>query len=197
MIWSKPIRNPHFNKDKFRELVLYIAETTESDSSFGAIKMAKALWLSDFRAFRDLGEPITAATYQKIELGPAPRQYPPVIRELERDGEASVVAEKHYGNELKKVYAKRRAKREVFSTQELAIVDEVIAMLGNVTGRAVSNWSHEWIWWKSVEFNEEIPYGVVLFPAQPVQLTESDYDFGKRVAAKIDAGEYSCNTASR
>ena len=63
-----------FDGSKFRELVLYIAEQSEGDPRFGAVKLNKILYYSDFEAFRVLGESITGATYRKLSEGPAPLQ---------------------------------------------------------------------------------------------------------------------------
>ena len=67
---------PTFNPDKFRGLILYAAHRARQyeDPFFGAVKLNKTLFFSDFFGFRQLGRSITGATYQKLSEGPAPRQ---------------------------------------------------------------------------------------------------------------------------
>ena len=54
-----------FNEGKFKELVLYIASRCERDPTFGAVKLNKELFFSDFWAYAEFGEPITGAEYIK------------------------------------------------------------------------------------------------------------------------------------
>lgn len=62
------------NKEKFRELILYVANMSRNDPDFGAVKLNKILYYADFRAYRELGRPISGAAYRKLSEGPAPRQ---------------------------------------------------------------------------------------------------------------------------
>ena len=55
-----------FNEQKFKELVIYIAGRCESDPYFGAVKLNKLLFFSDFFAYAKLGNPITGAEYMKL-----------------------------------------------------------------------------------------------------------------------------------
>ena len=57
---------------KMQELVLYISWMCESDPTFGAAKLNKILFLSDFRAYVHLGRSITGQEYRALEQGPAP-----------------------------------------------------------------------------------------------------------------------------
>jgi hypothetical protein len=74
------------NPKKLKELILYISQKCASDPNFGAIKLNKILYFSDFASFAHYGEPITGAEYQKLEQGPAPRRMVPVRNEMQRSG---------------------------------------------------------------------------------------------------------------
>ena len=63
-----------FNADKFKELIVYIAERCQDDPTFGAVKLNKILYYADFAAYRIEGQPITGATYRKLSEGPAPKE---------------------------------------------------------------------------------------------------------------------------
>lgn len=75
-----------FNEAKFRALIVYVAEQSRDDPFFGATKLNKILYYSDFRAYRELGHSITGADYQKLDEGPAPRQLLPIRRALIAEG---------------------------------------------------------------------------------------------------------------
>ena len=69
--------------EKFKELVLYIARKSECDPRFGATKLNKLLFFSDFLAFKRLGSPITGQTYFKLDHGPAPRRMLPLKERMQ------------------------------------------------------------------------------------------------------------------
>lgn len=51
--------------DKLEELMLYIAQQSKDDPDFDDDKMKAILFLSDFRAYAELGQSITDSTYIK------------------------------------------------------------------------------------------------------------------------------------
>ena len=53
-----------WNNAKLCELIIYIAEHSKDDTSFGAVKLNKLLYYSDFSAYRQLRNSITDAEYQ-------------------------------------------------------------------------------------------------------------------------------------
>src|SRR4051794_5527864 len=79
---------------KLKELILYIAARMEEDdhAGQGRIKLAKLLWLSDFEAYRRIGNSITGARYVADELGPAPVDELLAVRDLEGSGDLSIEA---------------------------------------------------------------------------------------------------------
>lgn len=46
-----------FKREKFKELVLYLVEKSETDSSFGVSKLGRLLYYCDFAAYVELGHP--------------------------------------------------------------------------------------------------------------------------------------------
>src|SRR5262245_25543654 len=81
---------PHFEKEKFRELILYIASQCEKDKSWNATKLNKILFYSDFIAFRTMGGAITGAEYFALEKGPAPKPLMPVREEMIEAGDLAI-----------------------------------------------------------------------------------------------------------
>jgi hypothetical protein len=61
------------DRDKFRELVIYVADRLADDTSFGDTKLNKVLHFVDFFGNSHLGHAVTGATYQKAEHGPLAR----------------------------------------------------------------------------------------------------------------------------
>lgn len=147
-----------FNRRKFAELLLHVAAESEDDPRFGATKLNKILYFSDFEAFGILGDSITGATYRRLERGPVPLQILPVLSELEREGEAVRVETRYFHLLQKRLKPLRAPDLTVFRDEELAIVDAVIAELRLLNASQVSALSHLEAGWQLARDGEVIPY---------------------------------------
>lgn len=148
------------NSHKFRELLLFICHRSEGDKPFGAVKLNKLLFYSDFLAFLKFGEPITGHRYQKLRNGPAPRALLPVLQELE-DADAVATAEHdYYGRPQKRTCALRDADLNAFTAEEIALVTEIIDECWGKNATHMSLMSHRFVGWKLAEVGEDIPYEV-------------------------------------
>lgn len=150
-----------YEAQKFKELVLYVAWKSESDEKFGALKLNKILFYSDFWAYGRYGKTITGATYQHLKMGPAPKALPPARRELEESGAAVVRNTDYYGKKQNRLVPLRRPDLSLFRAEEIALVDEVIAKLWNKNGMEVSELSHLEVGWQITDMQEQIPYSTV------------------------------------
>src|SRR5271157_2942127 len=72
---------------KLAELILYISQRCALDPKFGATKLNKILYFSDFIAYADLGYGITGVEYSHRELGPAPTRLRPIRDHLIKSGQ--------------------------------------------------------------------------------------------------------------
>jgi hypothetical protein len=165
-------------KQRFRELIVYASQRCADDPHFGATKLNKILYYSDFRAFERLGEPITGFAYFALPEGPAPYLLRPVRRELENEG-AIQVDTKTVGNHVQyRTTALRDAYLDLFTQAELAIVDEVIEELRPKTAKQVSKESHG-IAWKTRPLESYIPYEAVYYSDE--EATPSDISEARRL----------------
>ena len=134
-----------YDKEKFAELIIYVAERCENHRLFGATKMNKILFFSDFIAFRELGSPITGAQYQALERGPAPVKLLPVRNALESKGQVAI--QRIGGQE--RIVPLRDPDLNGFSASEISIVDAVIDDLRGLSADEVSDLSHEFLGWEA------------------------------------------------
>jgi len=168
--------------DKFKELILYICEKSATDPNFGATKLNKVLFLSDFWAYANLGQPITGVEYMKLPFGPAPRPLVPVRTEMQKNGELAI-QETTLDPKMarKRPINLRAADLSRFSAEEIALVDGVLEMCRNATGLAVSRYTHDWHGWIAAQERETIPYETVFISDDP--LTTFEAARGKELAA--------------
>ncbi len=172
-----------YRDDKFRELMLYIAQKMEDDPAFGATVLNKVLFFSDFLAYRILGEPITGAVYQKLDYGPAPRRLLPEQKRLEDEHRAVVQPRLRGGRTQRRLVALDKPNLDLFKGSEIALVDQVIAALRGHGAVEVSEVSHRAsVGWLAVQLHADIPYGTIFF-SPPKSATPSQVDRARQLAA--------------
>jgi len=167
--------------EKLAELILYVAERSESDPDFGATKINKILFYSDFTAFARHGKPITGQEYMRLENGPVPRRFIPVFAILEQAKRAAI---KHCpvagGFVQHRTIALEPPHLTRFTAEEIAIVDEVIDDLRGYNARRVSEVSHRFIGWQVARERETIPYEMVYLSTRPV--TDEELAYARQLA---------------
>jgi hypothetical protein len=170
------------NERKFRELILYVSQKCANDPRFGAVKLNKILYFSDFLSYGHYNEPITGMEYFKLQHGPAPRRLVPVREQMKRDGDLGI-QELPIGSGIERRPVNLRAPDlSVFSAREIALVDAVIDFFSKQTGKSISDLSHRMSGWKAARLEETIPYETVFMSEEP--LTETDIVRGREIAAE-------------
>lgn len=176
------------NTNRFKELVLYISQKCAIDPRFGATKLNKILFYSDFLAYANLGEPITGFEYQKLKNGPAPRRLLPVRTEMLRRQELGLQEIRlKNGRLMHRIVNLRPPDLSVFTAAQISLVDSVIEDLGPVDADTVSELSHRTMGWKVARFGDVIPYETVFLSADP--LTQEDIERGLEIAKDIGVAE--------
>ena len=151
---------PKFERKKFKELLLHLARNSADDPKFGAVKLNKLLYFSDFEAYRRLGHPITGARYQKLPWGPAAIEFLPLQDELLSEGLVKLEERQRGPHAQRVTVALAEPDLAVFSAEELQVIEEVLADLRPHGAIQVSELSHERsAGWNLVEIGEVIPYG--------------------------------------
>lgn len=163
------------NEDKFKELLIYIALCSEGDDSFGAVKLNKLLFLSDFLAYLRLGKAITWVEYQALPQGPAPRRLVPIREELEEEGAVAVRQEDYYGYDQNRILALRRANLKLFSSEEVDIIRQVIELCRGKNASEISEFSHRFLGWRLAGQGETIPYSSALIGSREPSRLEVEH----------------------
>lgn len=172
------------NRKKMKELILYISEKCADDPYFGATKLNKILFLSDFWAYGELGRPITGMEYMKLPWGPVSRSLLPIQGEMEEDGDLAIQEARLAGYTQKRPVNTRSAKLDLFTAEEIALVDNVIAHVREASATAVSMYTHRWTGWKVADDQENIPYTTIFLSDDPI--TKFEAHRGKELAVKND-----------
>ena len=171
------------NDEKLRELVLYICLRSEGDERFGAIKLNKLLFLSDFTAYLLFGRPITGHEYQALEQGPAPRRLLPIMERMTSTGEIATRPQSYHGWVQKKTFALREPDVTKFSAEEIDLVNRIIADWWGKTATEISNASHGFVGWQLAEKGETIPYDIALLRRR--ELTKHEQEVAQNLERSL------------
>lgn len=148
--------------DKLRELILYIADLSSQDIHFGATKLNKLLFYSDFLAYQRFGHSITSQEYQALPQGPAPRRLKPIIESMQRSGELRIEPRRRFNRKQLRSMAGRPPNLSQFTMDEVDLVKDVIMRFWNMNAAAISEESHWFLGWRLANEGETIPYSTVL-----------------------------------
>lgn len=147
-----------FDRERFEELMLYIASRSANDPRFGKTKLAKILFFSDFIAYMELGDSITGAIYSKFPNGPVPKALFSATSRIERCGAGALAVADYFGKDQQRLVALRAPDLSHFTAAEISIVDQVIDALKDDDAAGVSALSHRAPAWQYVNDGEPIPY---------------------------------------
>jgi hypothetical protein len=148
------------------------------------VKLHKLLYYSDFAAYRRLGTSISGVQYYNNVNGPMAAGFDVAIRGMERNRSLDVeMVQRHPAyQEAHVIRPRRQAKVEVFSPEELTIMDDVIEKYHQLNGTQISDLVHEEPGWRLTERGEIIPYETAWLA--PTKLTPAKRRIARELAAK-------------
>jgi len=157
-----------YNPRKFAELILLVAERLQHDRAGGTTKLNNALFFIEFTHLRRHQSVVSGCEFQKLPQGPAPRQSLPVRTELIRSGEAELVDEGFWGKAQQQLIPLRPANLEVFTSEELETIEDVLGDIAGMSGAQISELSHQEPGWRLTEVGETIPLSTAFLGCQQV-----------------------------
>ena len=175
-----PIQAFDFDTEKLNQLILYVSQKCADHRRFGVVKLNKILYFSDFLTYARTGKPLTGAEYQRLQRGPSPRKMVSIMEGLKETNKLAIQPIPVIGYIEQRPVNLVEPNLELFSAAEIAIVDEIINKLQEMTGNEVSDLSHDWGGWKYAGEKETIPYESVFVSNEP--LTSSEQKRGMEIA---------------
>jgi len=177
-----------------KELILHVAQASETDEKFGAQKLNKILFYADFLSYLMRGKPITGQQYFALEEGPAPKHLLPLREIMKNKGEIAIKKSNYFGFPQERVVALRAPDYSKLEAQDIAFADVVIRKLRDMNGREVSEESHKFAGWKIAYTKGPktiIPYSIArfdlesFFGIQPPQLPDNLVNHAKALHRKL------------
>jgi transcriptional regulator with XRE-family HTH domain len=165
---------PLKNLRKCKEVLLYILGKTAGKPNVGMTALYKLLYFIDFDYYEKYEEQLMGLTYMKNTYGPTPREFVSVMEDMKVAGEAEEVKSNYFTFEQRKFLPRRTANLSLFSAQELAMVDSVLARYSDMSAKQLSDLTHEDTPWAAAGENENVKYEHVFY--RPEKLSVREYD---------------------
>ena len=163
------------SQKKFKELLLYITEQSEGDSSYGATKANKLLFFADFLAYLYLGHSITGRIYERMERGPVPIEIYSTREEMAQEDSLFVFERDYFGKRQTRYVARRQPDLSSFTAEEISLVDRLIRENWGKSGKDISDESHRFAGWALAQDREVIPYEAALVTFREPTPAEVEY----------------------
>jgi len=147
---------------KFRELILLIAQRSEGDPRFGALKLNKLLFYADFLAYARFGKPITGQEYFALPQGPAPKYMVPIREKMIKSGEIAIRERETLTGIQERTFALREPDLSKFTPEEVNLISSLVQRCFGHTAKYLSELTHKFAGWQFAKEKETIPYSVAL-----------------------------------
>jgi hypothetical protein len=144
--------------EKLKEALHYVIARCDDPARLGAIRLNKILWFADRYAYRVNGASITADSYVKRRLGPAPKNVLAAIGELAAEEKIFVREAAQAGNHVMRHFlALQDPQVAALSEDDRVVLDMYTrGICDNFTANEISNITHDQVW-EAAELGEEIP----------------------------------------
>jgi len=145
-------------KERLRQIILYVSRECLTAPRFGGIKLNKIIWRADFESFAARGKPVTGRPYQRLKLGPAPKEMLPTHRDMLNEGLIEI-SRIDFGDGVveQRTVPVVEPQLDLFDETDLQFVDDSIRYYWGMTGVETSDESHG-IAWRTRSDGDPMPY---------------------------------------
>ena len=147
---------------KLGELVLYLARHSHDDIRFDRVKLGALLFSIDFEHHRQIGNPVTGATYRRTRRGPAPDGLDELLAVMQRDGRVALAQRNVGGVFHEQVVALREPVPQTFDSHELDLVFRTLSRFRSFSGPETVAQLEGFCGWPHVGLGKIIGYSVAL-----------------------------------
>jgi len=175
-----------FDKEIFKEMILYISERCDGNPTFGSTHLNKILHYSDFLWYGFTGESISNETYVRQEHGQVPKHLLQVRKELEDEGNLRIEERDYFGKSQKRPVVTTSIKYHKLTSDQQKFIDQVIDALSGLSATEVSEQiAHQDLSWQYLKNGEEIPYETVFFRRKN-PIPDETMNWAKRVVNEYE-----------
>lgn len=151
------------NEKKYKNAIIFFAKKIQN-GTMGKLKLMKLLYYLDFDFFEKYGRSVTGDEYLRFEKGPVPRMAEKILKQM--TGKELKVTKRVIGNgykDMQHIEAAADFDINVFSKEELVMLEEIAAKWEKFTGTEMKNASHGEAPWIAAKPNEIIDYNLAYY----------------------------------
>ncbi len=154
---------PKIDQKKYKNAILFFAQKIQN-GTLGKLKLMKLLYYLDFDFFEKYGRSVTGDQYLRFEHGPVPRMAAKIIEAM--DGKEIKITKRKVAdgyNDQQHIEARGEFDLNVFTKEELLMLEEVATKWEKFTGAEMRDASHGEAPWIAAKPNEVIDYNLVYY----------------------------------
>ncbi len=151
------------NNEKFKQMYFFILSLF-SQECLPKTKLAKLLYLADFRNFYEELEPMSGVRYVRRTYGPVADIFFELTEELFDEGKIDINSVDNH-HDTKTMFIKSTSYQpdtSLLSEQEKSKIAEICDLWRHKTTTELVNFTHEQKPWRSCRENEYIPYPLII-----------------------------------
>lgn len=149
------------NLKKFRQMYFACLKfTANRHGNVPKTKLAKLLYLADFRSFFENLEPMSGVKYRRLEYGPVPDIFFSMTDDLHEQGKIGI--ELLDGGAQMISLSTREEDFSELSKDELASIKQICELWKDKKTQEIVNFTHEQKPWKMCRDGEYIPYSLII-----------------------------------
>ncbi len=149
------------NLEKFRQMYFACLKyAANSHDNVPKTKLAKLLYMADFRNFFENLEPMSGVKYRRLEYGPVPDIFFSMTDDLLEQGKINVEV---LDRGAQMISSKTRDEDfSKLSAQELESIKQICELWKDKPTQEIVNFTHEQKPWKMCRDGEYIPYSLII-----------------------------------
>ncbi len=151
------------NEKKYKNVVLFFANKIKN-GTLGKLKIMKLLYFLDFDFFEKYGKSVTGDEYLRFDNGPVPRMAEKFLKEM--NGTDVKISKRKVADGLRDqqhIEPLRLYEMNLFSREELMMMEEVADKWEKFSGAEMKNASHGEAPWIATKSNDVIDYNLAYY----------------------------------
>ncbi len=156
-------KKPRFDREKFKQILLYVIEKCGSKINVGKTVIYKLLYFIDFDYYELNEEYLTGESYRKIGHGPAPCHFEEVEKELlENKKIFKTIVDYHDYKQIKYIPLVK-SNINLLTAIDKEVIDNAIERLSSMNATQIEDYSHEDIPYEITADLDIIDYETVFY----------------------------------
>ncbi len=151
------------NEKKYKNLILFFANKIRN-GTLGKLKIMKLLYFLDFDYFEKYGKSVSGDEYLRFDYGPVPKMAKRILEKM--NGKDIKITKKKIGsgyNDQQHIEALKDFDVNLFSKEELLMMEEIANKWERFSGAEMKNASHGEAPWIATKPNNVIDYNLAYY----------------------------------